>query len=300
MLMTYWTLYFLLPNFLLKKRIASFILIFIVSLVFAGLLEQAILVSFFHPLFNPVNKNSTVYWNINTIVRIILIINSTVIVAATIKVMKLWYQNQQRLQLAEREQLVSEIKYLQTQMQPHFFFNTLNNLYGLILKRSDVAAEVVLKLADLMRYMVYEANKSAVSLEKEINHIQNYIELEKIRYPDGFDIFFTSKGDTRHQLIAPLLLFPFVENAFKHGLSESIESSWINLNINLERKHLQFRIENSLAERKPDADMEGLGLQNIQRRLELLFTGNYNLLIKQQERSYLVELNINLETYYDN
>src|SRR5688500_15491550 len=125
MLMTYWTLYFLLPNFLLKRRIAAFIIVFIISLTLSGLLEQAILVSLFHPKFSTVNKGNVVYWNINTIVRIILIINSTVIVAATIKVIKYWYQNQQRLQHAEREQLVSEIKYLQTQIQPHFFFNTL-------------------------------------------------------------------------------------------------------------------------------------------------------------------------------
>lgn len=172
MLMTYWTIYFLLPVFLLRREIAAFSIIFIVSLIGAGLLEQAILVYFFHPWFNDGSKSSALYLNINTIVRIILIINSTVIVAGTIKVMKYWYQNQQRLQLAEKEQLVSEMKYLQTQMQPHFFFNTLNSLYGLILQRSDVAAEVVLKLSDLMRYMVYEAGKSVILLEREISHIQ--------------------------------------------------------------------------------------------------------------------------------
>ncbi len=221
----------------------------------------------------------------------IKVTNLIVWVALGIKLFKMWYE---RKQAAVR----AELKALKAQVHPHFLFNTLNNLYALTLNNSPKAPGVVLGLSDMLRYMLYECNADKVSLKKEVLMLQHYIGLEKIRYEDRLDLNFTINGELDDKLIAPLVLLPLVENAFKHGTSEKVGAAWINIGLEVTGNHLKFKISNS----KPDV-FEGeeekyrgnIGLQNIKQRLELLYPTTHQLKIMDEEEAFLAVLELELE-----
>ena len=141
--------------------------------------------------------------------------------------------------------LENELKYLRSQIQPHFFFNTLNNLYSLTIDKSDKAPNLILKLSDLMKYFLYETGKEYQTLENEVNHIKDYIEIERLRYDETLKIDFDIKGNTKNVMIKPLILIPLVENAFKHGARNSKTNSYINISLTSTKKYLDFKVENS-------------------------------------------------------
>ncbi len=275
-------------------------------MVVVALLQRAINLFIYYPyvyhyFFDKGVKQSYEFWDFVVITQTLLMYTyPTAIIALCAKIILQWYQSQRKLKEAENEQLYSELKYLQSQIHPHFFFNTLNNLYGLALAKSDATPELILKLSDLMRYMLYETNVSTVPLVKETQHIQNYIELEKIRYKNGFDIFFKQRGDITKTNVAPLLLLPFVENAFKHGFSESMEDAWISIDLDVKENILFFKVENSFPvnnSEKPEIE-KGLGLKNVRRRLDLLYLNNYELTLTKTDHLYSVHLAIpNLNNY---
>jgi len=217
--------------------------------------------------------------------------NEVVWFAVGIKLFKLWFERKQAA-------LKAELKGLKAQIHPHFLFNTLNNLYALTLNNSPKAPGVVLGLSDMLRYMLYECNADKVSLNKEVLMLQHYIGLEKIRYEDRLDLNFTINGELDDKLIAPLMLLPLVENAFKHGTSEKVGAAWINISLEVAGKQLKFKISNS----RPDA-VEGeedkyrgnIGLQNIKQRLELLYPTTHQLKIMDEEEAFLAVLELELE-----
>jgi LytS/YehU family sensor histidine kinase len=215
-----------------------------------------------------------------------------------VKVVKHWYTQQQENQELEKEKMISELRYLKSQVHPHFFFNTLNNLYGLTLSKSDTAPEVVLRLSDLMSYMLYDTNTQWVPLEKEINYIRNYIALEKLRFGKRFNVSFQVQGDTSSIVIAPLLLLPFIENSFKHSINKEIEGAWIAIDLTIKEAALAFTVENSMIKEPMNGEESesagGLGLQNVKRRLELLYKERYTLKIFEEESEYLVVLKLDL------
>jgi two-component system sensor histidine kinase AlgZ len=221
----------------------------------------------------------------------IKVTNLIIWVALGIKLFKMWYE---RKQAAVR----AELKALKAQVHPHFLFNTLNNLYALTLNNSPKAPGIVLGLADMLRYMLYECNADKVSLKKEVLMLQHYIGLEKIRYEERLELNFTINGELDDKLIAPLILLPLVENAFKHGTSEKVGAAWINISLEVVAKQLKFKISNS----KPDA-VEGeddryrgkIGLQNIKQRLELLYPTTHQLKIMDEEEVFLAVLELELE-----
>ncbi|MFO7827478.1 MAG: histidine kinase, partial [Bacteroidales bacterium] len=192
----------------------------------------------------------------------------------------------------------ARLKLLQGQINPHFLFNMLNNLYGLVKESADESREVIVKLSDLLDYMLYECDKPKVSLKREIEFIQDYIELERIRHDEHFNVK-TSFPDLKEDiLIAPLILFPFVENAFKHGFHNP-EKSKLNMEISVNPKSLLFFIENSITKNTEDQYLKqegkGIGLRNIQERLELIYKDKYQLDIFNKENTFVVKLEINLE-----
>jgi len=213
-------------------------------------------------------------------------------IALGIKLFKLWYERRQAA-------LQAELKALKAQVHPHFLFNTLNNLYALTLNNSPKAPGVVVGLSDMLRYMLYECNADKVSLEKEVLMLQHYIGLEKIRYEDRLDVNFTIKGKLDDKLVAPLMLLPLVENAFKHGTSEQVGESWININLEVIGNRLKFKISNS----KPDAingdddkHRGNIGLQNIKTRLELIYPASHQLRIMDEDEVFLAVLELDVET----
>lgn len=190
----------------------------------------------------------------------------------------------------------SELKLLRAQIHPHFLFNTLNNLYGLTLEKSDLAPELVLKLSALMDYMLYECNHPKVSLANELKHLQNYLEIERIRYGDKLQLDFRQKGETEKLEIAPMLLLAFFENAFKHGVSKSIQKPFVSISVKIQQEHFKLTIKNS---RNPnDARQEtytqGIGLSNVRKRLELIYPNAYQLDINPKENTFEVTLELKL------
>ncbi|GAB3906191.1 hypothetical protein GCM10028803_38170 [Larkinella knui] len=224
---------------------------------------------------------------------------------AAIKLVKIWYLKEQAYRQIEKEKFHAEMQLLKSQIHPHFLFNTLNNLYALTLQKSEQSPAVVLKLSQLLSYMLYDCNASEVLLEKEIAFMKNYIGLEQLRYGSRLDVSMNFHGNLQGIQMAPLLLIPFLENAFKHGTSEQLEQAWIFLDLAIDDQVLTFKLVNS---RDTDAfagtpagatsvgatSVGGIGLQNVRKRLELLYPGRYELKIQPEEETFLVDLTLRL------
>lgn len=203
-----------------------------------------------------------------------------------------WYEQKKLLQEIQVEKLQAEVNYLRSQVNPHFLFNALNNLYALTLKKSDDAPEVVLKLAELMEYMLYESEDASVPLEKEINYLKNYLELEKIRQGNNADIRLTVKGNMDKCWIPPFLILPLVENAFKHGVNRAVHNAYLFISVDI-AEDLEIQIENNKSNSHGPEHNGGIGLLNLRRRLELLYAGKYVLETIDGPDKYQVYLKIN-------
>ena len=184
---------------------------------------------------------------------------------------------------------------MKSQIHPHFLFNTLNNLYALTLKKSDKAPETVLKLSELLDFMLYDCNASKINLDKELQLVKSYIDLEELRYNDNLSIQFDVAGETSKTEIAPLLILPFIENCFKHGISEQTDKSWIKISVNVNDNSIKLLAENSRSARSHEdikGYKEGIGFENVKRRLQLLYPGKHKLEIKKDNQVHSVKLEI--------
>lgn len=287
---TYFTLYFLLPRFLLTGRYGTFILWFLTSSFLVGLWQRYVAYEIHYPLYYPQWLNDP-FFRFGKIIKMIVGVYPVTFTAVMIKLLKYWYTNQKAQQVLKEEKLQAELKFLKTQIHPHFLFNTLNNLYALTLKKSERAPDMVLKLSELIDYMLYECSGDAVSLEKEIKFIQNYIDIEKMRYGDKLDVDLQVTGDIHERAIAPLIILPFVENCFKHGASESLIQSWVKIRIDVQPETIVVKVENSKAE-NGHGRKEGIGIQNVTRRLDLLFPDRYTLKVVNEASTFLVVLTV--------
>ena len=188
------------------------------------------------------------------------------------------------------EQSKTELSLLRTQINPHFFFNTLNNLYALTIKNSKEAPDVILKLSDMMRYTIYEGEKETVKLGDEIEYLNNYIELHKIRYKKTVEISFKHEVDTNLSL-APLLYIILLENAFKHGIETLTENAFIHINLYDDTDFIYFKIENNF-DPKEISEAKGIGLTNLKRRLALIYPKKHELTVDKTNNTYNVSLKI--------
>lgn len=199
-----------------------------------------------------------------------------------------------KLKELQTQQMATELNYLKTQIQPHFFFNTLNNIYSLTLQKSDKAAPLVSKHAEIMRYILNSNNSSFVGLQKEIEFIENYIQVESIRYSDKIDIQLEVQGVDHKLKIAPLLLLPFVENAFKHGIGEETEQGFILIVVSQVANELSVEVKNSKSNTVVSSAAGGFGLMNVRKRLALLYTDKYSLEVIDDENVHTVYLTVKL------
>lgn len=221
-------------------------------------------------------------------------------IAVSIKLIRLNIKQKIAEQELLKKKLEMELQFLKAQSNPHFLFNTLNNIYGLARKNSDKTADVILRLSSMLRYMLYETANGSIAIEKEIQIINDYIELEKLRYTNRLDVVFNHSIDNYKEKIAPLILLPFVENAFKHGAGESRFESYITINLSLKNRQLSYEIKNS-KEGSNDSEQakqsatndDKIGLSNIKRQLELLYP-NHKLTIDEHVKEFIVKLDINL------
>lgn len=198
--------------------------------------------------------------------------------------------------MLEREKMEAEIKFLRAQMNPHFLFNTLNNIYALARKRSELTADVVMRLSKILRFMLYESRKGSIPISDELRLLQDYIELEKIRYNERLTVKFDIQVDTGAQPIAPLILLPFVDNAFKHGASETRFNSYINIEVRLHEGMLEFQVKNLKGEEWEGNVVENIGLSNVRRQLELMYP-EHTLRIENGKSEFTIHLTINLLHY---
>lgn len=289
MIMVYSLLYFLTPRYLVKKKYLQFIIgLVIVILICACYASLANLtLTAFKQSFSGISLD---------IGRNVLPFIHVGALAFSIKFLNFWQQQKQQTLLTQRELLTTELELLKSQIHPHFLFNTLNNLYAYTLERSHKAPEIVLKLSSLLRFMIYESTAAQIPLNKEIALLQAYIQLEQLRYGDRLDVSFSCRGDMDSRQIAPLLLLPFLENAFKHGTSKQIDQCWLSFDLNVHGSTMQFKLVNSVDKDENDkpSTTGGLGLQNVRRRLDLLYKGRYRLEVQQQEEVFIVSLQLQL------
>ncbi len=209
-----------------------------------------------------------------------------------------WLRVQAEKKELQTRNVETELQSLKNQINPHFLFNTLNNLYALTLKKSDLAPQVVLRLSDMMRYMLYECNESKVSIGQEMRYINNYLELERLRYASPSQITIDIDEDLSDLQIAPLLLIPFVENSFKHGMQTSLSDSFVKIKAVNKDGRLLFEVVNSKPPASPGQasprPQGGVGLVNVKRRLELLYPERHQLEISDAPESYTARLTIDL------
>lgn len=289
--LVYFNLLYLVPNYLTKKRFLTYCGLLIMATLIITPLKVLVLYFKFSGLPQIQDDLLT---NMNWYFLINFFIAGT---STIIKIVTDWARHLREKQELQTQTMQSELRFLKSQINPHFLFNTLNNLYALTLKKSDKAPDIVIKLSEMMRYMLYECNEKEVLLSKEINYIKNYLDLERLRQGKNVNIHFEVIGEPGDYKVAPLMFTPFLENSFKHGLSHNISQGYVDMKLNISQDQVSFYIENS----KPDTPMPksdrrsgGIGLVNIHRRLNLLYPDSYDLKIEDRPQSYAVQMNLDL------
>jgi two-component system, LytTR family, sensor kinase len=291
----YYLAYFGLEKILNKKKniiwgilevsLVIFICIWAVRIIAAYVVFPYI----YHLAPSPVFELRRAFW-----VFINFVFSSGIVLA--IKSVRSDLKNKEKEKELIKEKLSTELKLLRNQINPHFLFNSLNNIYALSRKKSDEAPEAIMKLSDLLSFMLYESGKETITIKEEMNFLRDYIELQRIRYSDKLTLQITENIDNENEPISPLLFIPLIENAFKHGVEENTENSFINIEINLNNRKLRFEIENNFEGKNHNKDNVAIGLVNIKRQLELLYSEHSFEVIKT-ESTFKVLIIINLESH---
>ncbi|QEC65207.1 sensor histidine kinase [Mucilaginibacter ginsenosidivorans] len=295
MLVAYLNLYWLIPAFLMKRKYWKYGISLSVMILGMAFIMRAIYVLWLAPIYFPDTVNLPFFHTYRLLKYIFYNINGVVIITTGFRLFNYWYYQQQLNNELVQAKLKAELGYLRAQLHPHFLFNTLNNIYSLCLDKSDLAPGVVLKLSDLLSYMLYDSEKERIELLKDIERLKSYLELERVRYGNRLNISFNRSGDMQGRQIAPLIMLPFVENAFKHGFDNDLNNIWITIDIKLKDDMLYMKIKNSLNKTPQVAPQaNGIGLQNIRRRLELLYPDRHSLEMISDSDYFEVDLKINL------
>jgi len=292
LLAVYVNLYVLIPFFLLKKRWFTYTLslmaLMLAATGFQGLFALWMgLPGFFRGF--PGDSGVALF------VQYLAVSANVVAFTGAVKILLHYLAEKRRAGQLEQERLVAELQFLKTQINPHFFFNTLNNLYGLALERSDKTPELLLRLSDIMSYLLYESGAETVSLRKELDMVEAFIELEKLRHGDRAKVSFEVKGEADSWRIPPLLFLPFVENAFKHGLKNGSHPCGISIELDIQKDRLCFEVRNDFAGTPDAADVNaGVGLENVRRRLALLLPDRHQLETGTGEGQFFIILGLKL------
>ena len=304
----YFVLYFLIPRFLIKKKYFKFsvllLIFFILSVSLALVLEyygttRILSIEIKHKI-----PNFFIFakWRIIGAISLKLMLIG---IASTIKLSKIWLISQKKHQKLQKEKIETELKlkeselnFLKSQINPHFLFNALNNLYSLTLEKSDKAPRIVLKISALLDYMLYDCSNKFIDLSKEVESIQNYIEIQEIRFGSEAEINVNIQSKFEDKKIAPLLFLPFIENAFKHGLNKNFGKGNIDIDMQIEENFIKLKVENSISENfnlNENNLREGIGLKNVKKRLELQYKDKYQLDIKKTEQLFIINLLIEIK-----
>ncbi|UCE92872.1 MAG: histidine kinase [Flavobacteriaceae bacterium] len=293
-IITYFTIYYLIPRYILKKKYLQFLLLFISSLMIFYLVRTGlnyILVS--ENIWPEAQGNQEPF----TVIHVVELIIGAIYVIALVSAIKLtydWANEKKRNEDLQRIQLQTELNFLKSQIQPHFFFNTLNNLYALVIKQSPNAPNVVMKLSEIMQYVLYEVKEPKISLMKSINYLYSYLELEKLRYGDRVKSEISIDGDIDEVEVPPLLFLPFIENCFKHG-ARNQEDINVLISFVVKDNFLYFTVTNNYVKQNGEKPKHGIGIENVKRRLQLLYGSAYSLKTRAKGNEYSVNLKLPLD-----
>lgn len=297
--------YYIIPKYLYNRKYIKLALAFLCCAIISALLFRTIEIFFADPYIQRVclARDPSFVWpklegtvkeqflKTNYIINAIEQSNTIIWVTISLKFYKMWTEKKQVA-------LQAELNFLKGQIHPHFLFNTLNNLYALTLKQSAQSPTIVLGLSDILRYMLYECKTETVPLLRDVEILESYVSLEKLRYGDRLDLTLSITGNLSNYNIAPLLMIPIVENAFKHGTSEMVIDSWINIDISVIDKRFKLKVSNSkpLVKKINYAELHfgNIGLRNVKKRLELLYKDTHKFNIYDEEDMFVAILEIEL------
>ncbi len=297
----YFNLYFLIPKFLRKGKYVSYISLFLITilatsaLIIGGYYVNAFVTGIpFEELFKIAPHEYITLFKSNALPSTA----ASMTLAMSIKLTKSWIASEKHRNTIEKEKLETELKFLRSQFNPHFLFNTINSIFVLIHKNPDMASESLAKFSDLMRYQLYQCNETFIALEKELDYLENYINLEKLRQDNNnMEMYFElEKTGASSWNIAPFLLIPFIENAFKHISHHKNAPNWIRMALHIRNNTLTFKIANSInkLETPNHEGKSGIGLANVKRRLELLYPNSHILEVYSDDLQFKVSLSLQL------
>jgi sensor histidine kinase YesM len=290
LLAVYVNLLLLIPRLLQKKRYAVYALALVFVWLAAGLLNEFT----FHVMADRVFPGYYFisYYSYYDILRFIGVY---LVISTLLKFSRAWFEvreKEARMASLEKERIEMELKMLKSQVHPHFLFNTLNNIYGMIMEEDKHAAGSVVKLSDILRYILYESNQPTIELQKELRILEDYIDLMKIRSDTLMNVTIDIEKGAETTRIPPLLLLPLVENCFKHGDFSNARSNFIQLKVEKTKRNLKVILSNSVKENAQPSINEGIGLQNVKRRLDLIYSGKYNFNSSSDGGIFMVTIEI--------
>ena len=289
LLMVYTLLYFLAPRYLLQRKFIHFFLGFVIVLALCSIYAVLAQLSI---------NDARDFKGANFLIgRNILPFIHVGGIALSIKMLKFWFLQRKYTVQAEQEKAVTELKLLRAQLHPHFLFNTLDNLYKHARISSPKSQEIVLKLSALLRFMIYESNTPKIPLSKEVEYMNNYIALEKLRFGKSLDVSVSLTGEIERYQIAPLLLLPFLDKAFKYGTTQGIDQCWISLDLAMEGSLMKFKLLNGVDPTTIEGESIKVssGFEDVKRRLEQLYEDKYNFETIRLEEVFIVNLDVTLE-----
>lgn len=294
-MVSYFNIYYLFPNFLRKRHYGAYFIAIILTISLATLLQATA-----HMMLNTLESSEKVgLFSLGFMLPSAMAITYTTAITMSLKLVKHWYENERLAKDLEKLNTETELKYLKSQINPHFLFNSLNSIYSLSLKKSDLAPELILKLSDILRYILYEGSEKKVSLSQEVKYLQSFLELEKVRHGDRMQLDINVEGRLDLYEIAPMLLIPFVENSFKHGLGKDKAQGFVRVNLKVNEDKLFFNIVNSKPKNGHELSKQkgytgGIGLKNVKKRLNLLYPNKHLLDVGEINNEFKVSLQLEL------
>ncbi len=294
--------YYQIPKQLLKKKYLDFFIGFLCSIYVFTVIGRLSIIYIAEPFFREDFTQESLREILSDSAYLFSVYFPSVYVYALIMLLIKAFQNRFRekhkIEVLQKEKAFNELRFLKAQIQPHFLFNTLNNLYGLTLAKSDLAPEVVLKLSEILDFILYQSNEPRIEIKKELELLNAFIELESLRHGKKLNVTFHHKIDDETVTLAPLLILPLVENAFKHGITPTTKKAEIVLDLKVDGGHLHFIAKNPKGFKKSPKSIpsssSGIGIRNLKRQLELNYPKTHDLRVLDNEEHFEVQLELDL------
>ncbi|MBA4056530.1 MAG: histidine kinase [Marivirga sp.] len=288
------TVHVLFRNYYLKSKPGFFWVGFVITLIIFTLIRRTFNYYYTYPLYFPEGNSSMPFLFFPKLM--IEAVNTYLIVAlySIFYFIRAWYEQQRQMQVLAQQKVEAELQLLRLQVHPHFIFNTLNNIYSYAVTKNDETPNLIHRLSSFLSYNLYDSRQTCIELNKEMEYIQSYIDLEKIRYGNRLDVSINHYNSLNDFLITPLLLLPLVENSFKHGLTASASQSWIRIDLSVQNGWLTVKIENSVGDKceKMNGEKNGLGIENVRKRLEIIYPGTHEFKYLDEGHSFMTILKL--------